>query len=296
MDGALPMRFALALLPLIGDAAGAGGRPRLRGAGRARRLVPLAVGAALLPLFPAPLPTADRPPVPEFVTGGHWRQCVRPGGVLVPVPLPTPKEPVADALGDRGGRRVRHAGGLLHRPVRARAARAAMGTYKRPTSALLADVARRGDRRPIGDGSAARPHGTPLLGCLLRRAGRRRPARRESARTLEQLSARPPGSPTPGPGASDATRGGRSSLRPRKGPSRWQGPFPDRSDARRADRLGRLDELLARVVQLPQRDHLTLEDERQRPVDHHPDLAVERRDPAHVVRPVHEPRRPAASS
>ena len=47
------------------------------------------VVAALLPIFPTPLPTAERAPVPEFITAGHWRDCVRPGGVLVPVPLPT---------------------------------------------------------------------------------------------------------------------------------------------------------------------------------------------------------------
>ncbi|MFI6259074.1 hypothetical protein ACIBCL_23640 [Micromonospora zamorensis] len=150
VDGALPMRFALALLPIIATLVVLAVDRALRGTGRARRLVPLAVGAALLPIFPAPLPTAERPAVPEFVSGGHWQQCVRPGGVLVPVPLPTPKEPWPMRWATAADAAFGLPEGFFIGPY-GRGGTAAMGTFKQPTSALLADVARRGDQPAIGD-------------------------------------------------------------------------------------------------------------------------------------------------
>ncbi|MFE9203732.1 hypothetical protein [Micromonospora sp. NPDC007230] len=150
VDGALPMRFALAVLPLVGTVLTLAVDRALAASGRARRLVPLAVGAALLTVFPTPLPTTDRPALPEFVSAGHWRQCVRPGGVLVPVPAATPADPwpmrwatAADAaFGMPEGFFIGSYG---------RDGSAAMGTYKRPTSALLADIAKRGVPAAVGD-------------------------------------------------------------------------------------------------------------------------------------------------
>ncbi|MFC3504394.1 hypothetical protein ACFOOK_25965 [Micromonospora krabiensis] len=150
VDGALPMRFALAVLPLAATLLVLAVDRALRDTGRARRLVPAAVGAALLPLFPTPLPTADRPPLPEFVTGGHWRQCVQPGGVLVPVPLPTPKEPWPMRWAAAADAGFGMPEGFFIGPY-GRGGSATMGTYKQPTSALLAEVARRGDQPAIGD-------------------------------------------------------------------------------------------------------------------------------------------------
>ncbi|WP_208641076.1 hypothetical protein [Micromonospora arborensis] len=150
VDGALPMRFALALLPIVATLLVLAVDRALRSTGRARRLVPLAVGAALLPIFPTPLPTAERPAVPEFISGGHWRQCVRPGGVLVPVPLPTPKEPWPMRWPTAANAAFGLPEGFFIGPY-GRGGTAAMGTYKQPTSALLADVARRGDQPAIGD-------------------------------------------------------------------------------------------------------------------------------------------------
>ncbi|WP_406075067.1 hypothetical protein [Micromonospora sp. NBC_01638] len=150
VDGALPMRFALALLPIVATLLVLAVDRALRSTGRARRLVPLAVGVALLPIFPSPLPTAERPAVPEFITGGHWRQCVRPGGVLVPVPLPTPKEPWPMRWATAADASFGLPEGFFIGPY-GRGGTAAMGTFKQPTSALLADVARRGDQPAIGD-------------------------------------------------------------------------------------------------------------------------------------------------
>ncbi|MFF5177506.1 hypothetical protein ACFY2Q_05705 [Micromonospora sp. NPDC000316] len=150
VDGALPMRFGLALLPIVATLLVLAVDRALRTTGRARRLVPLAVVAALLPIFPTPLPTAERPAVPEFITGGHWRQCVRAGGVLVPVPLPTPKEPWPMRWATAADAGFGMPEGFFIGPY-GRGGTAAMGTFKQPTSALLADVARRGDQPAIGD-------------------------------------------------------------------------------------------------------------------------------------------------
>ncbi|MFG3703867.1 hypothetical protein ACGF7U_03895 [Micromonospora sp. NPDC047670] len=150
VDGALPMRFALAALPLIATLLVLAADRALRGTGRARRLVPAAVGAALLPLLPAPLPTAERPPVPEFITGGHWRQCVEPGGVLVPVPLATPQEPWPMRWATAADAAFGMPEGFFIGPY-GRDGTAAMGTWKLPTSALLAEVAKRGGQPAVRD-------------------------------------------------------------------------------------------------------------------------------------------------
>jgi hypothetical protein len=150
VDGALPMRFALAVLPLAGTVLTLAVDRALAGRGRGRRLVPLAVGAALLTVFPAPLPTTDRPPLPEFVTAGHWRQCVRPGGVLVPVPTATPTDPWPMRWATAADAAFGMPEGFFIGPYGPDGS-PTMGTYKRPTSALLADVATRGVPPAIGD-------------------------------------------------------------------------------------------------------------------------------------------------
>ncbi|MFF3856309.1 hypothetical protein [Micromonospora sp. NPDC002575] len=150
IDGALPMRFALAVLPLVATLLVLAVDRALRGTGRARRLVPAAVGLALLPVLPAPLPTAERPALPEFISAGHWRECVRPGGVLVPVPLPTPKEPWPMRWATAADAAFGMPEGFFIAPY-GKGGTAAMGTWKRPTSYLLSEVAQRGGRPVIGD-------------------------------------------------------------------------------------------------------------------------------------------------
>ncbi|MFI2714502.1 hypothetical protein ACH495_30720 [Micromonospora sp. NPDC018662] len=150
VDGALPTRFALAVLPLVGTVLTLAVHRALHEPGPARRLVPFAVGAALLSVFPTPLPTIDRPPLPEFVTGGHWRQCVRPGGVLVPVPTATPQHPGPMRWATATGVEFGMPEGFFIGPY-GPGGSATMGTWQRPTSALLADVARRGVAPAVGD-------------------------------------------------------------------------------------------------------------------------------------------------
>ncbi|TDB69681.1 hypothetical protein [Micromonospora sp. KC723] len=149
VDGALPTRFGLAVLPLAGTLLALAVDRALRCPGRARRLVPAVVGAALLTAFPTPLPATDRPALPEFISGGHWRECVRPGGVLVPVPAATPKEPWPMRWATAAGVRFAIPEGFFIGPYGSGGS-AAMGTFKRPTSELLADVARHGGE-PVVD-------------------------------------------------------------------------------------------------------------------------------------------------
>jgi hypothetical protein len=52
------------------------------------RIAQIAVAAGLVPLVPTPLLVIPDAPVPAFVSSGAWRQYVRPGTSLVPVPLP----------------------------------------------------------------------------------------------------------------------------------------------------------------------------------------------------------------
>ncbi|MDQ0367660.1 hypothetical protein [Catenuloplanes indicus] len=52
------------------------------------RLLGLTVLAgALIPIMPTPLAGHDRPPVPDFVTAGTWRDYVAEGRTLIPVPV-----------------------------------------------------------------------------------------------------------------------------------------------------------------------------------------------------------------
>ncbi|GGJ99770.1 glycosyl transferase [Pilimelia anulata] len=94
IDGALPMRFALAAIPLVAAILAYVVHAALRRPERAVRWgVPALVAAALLPIAPAPLPVSARPPLPTFISGGAWKQCAPENGVLVTVPLATPPRP-----------------------------------------------------------------------------------------------------------------------------------------------------------------------------------------------------------
>lgn len=151
VEGALPMRFALTLLPLVATLlVVAFDKARAHASRPVRLLVPAAVVMSLLAIFPKPLPTEDRPPLPQFIAGGHWRECVKPGGVLVPVPLPTPPEPWAMRWAAAANADFGIPEGFFIAPY-GRGGRASMGTYKRPTSQLLAQVAKDGGRPEIGE-------------------------------------------------------------------------------------------------------------------------------------------------
>lgn len=149
IDGALPMRFALAAIPLIAVILVLTLDRVLRiPDGPIRWACVAVVGLALIPILPAPLPTVERPAIPRFYTEGHWRSCVPEGGVLVPVPLATPiaPEPMRYAAVNMAAFGMPE--GFFIGPYGIRQ-RASIGTFKRPTSELLYQVSKTGKLPPI---------------------------------------------------------------------------------------------------------------------------------------------------
>lgn len=156
VDGALPMRFALAVIPLIATILALAIDQALRLRWRPGRVaIPAALAAALLPAVPAPLPAMDRDPLPEFITAGHWRDCVPTGGVLVPVPPATPKEPWPMAWATATNVAFGMPEGFFIGP-HAPGGKASMGTSKQPTSKILAEVASTGEVPQITGDEQAR--------------------------------------------------------------------------------------------------------------------------------------------
>jgi hypothetical protein len=156
IDGALPTRFALVLIPIMAVVLATALDRALRDGRREVRLaVPAVLALALLPVVPKPLPTAERPPVPRFFTEGHWRSCVRPGGVLVPVPLPSPAKP--DKMRWPAAADVAFAipEGFFIGPYAA-GGQASIGIYSRPTSQLFNKVESTGTVPEITDDDRAR--------------------------------------------------------------------------------------------------------------------------------------------
>ncbi len=143
VDGGLPTRYSLALIPLIAVLVAYGMNSALGSPGVARVVVPVAVIAAMVPTLPRTMDTTTRAPVPDFIASGAWRQCTPDGGVLVPVPLPTPQQPdlmrwpaaADDAFGIPEG--------FFIGPY-AEDHKSSIGRYPAPTSQLLAKVARDG--------------------------------------------------------------------------------------------------------------------------------------------------------
>nr|MDT0658922.1 DUF2079 domain-containing protein [Micromonospora sp. DSM 115978] len=160
-NAALPARLAMVVSPLLGVLL-AYAALRLLSApppGRRRRAGWAAgFAVALLPLLPVPLLTVERPPVPEFVASGLWREYVSPGGVLTPLPLTLDVTPdgqrwQAYALAHRQGEFAIPAGFFLG--PGGPDGRGRIGPVPRPTDDLLQEVARTGVVPPITDADRA---------------------------------------------------------------------------------------------------------------------------------------------
>lgn len=146
-DSVVESRFAMACVPLMAVLL-AIGTDRVLGRKSAERslLRPawfLALAVALLPIAPTPLQVIKTQPTPAFFTEGTWRKFTDHGGSVVPVPIPDPLD--ATPLGwqvDAGlafpipeGYFVGPNGDGKHGKY---------GAIQRPTSTLLASVARSG--------------------------------------------------------------------------------------------------------------------------------------------------------
>jgi hypothetical protein len=93
-DSALPARFALMLIPIVGILLALALDRALALPTRSRRFWLVVFALALLPVLPLPIPAAPRDAVPHFFSSGTWRQYVHSGQTLVPVP------PASDLLPD----------------------------------------------------------------------------------------------------------------------------------------------------------------------------------------------------
>jgi hypothetical protein len=110
--------------------------------------------AVLLPLTPLPFGTVTREPTPAFFAEGEWQRWVEQGGTVVPVPLPEPLH--ADPLRwqiDAGLGFALPQGYFVGPWGEGR--QGGYGTAKRPTAALLDDVARTGRVPAISDAERA---------------------------------------------------------------------------------------------------------------------------------------------
>lgn len=87
-DSALPGRYALVVIVFGGVLLALGVDTAWRLPQR-RRLVAAGLAVGLVPIVPVPLLAMDRSPVPRFITSGTWREFVRPGETIVPVPVPS---------------------------------------------------------------------------------------------------------------------------------------------------------------------------------------------------------------
>jgi hypothetical protein len=116
-----------------------------------------ALTVALVPLFPLPILTISREPVPVFFTGGQWKSYVDSGDVIVPIPLPNDLVPDGQrwqaailAKGDN----FRIPSGFFLGPGGPNGT-GRIGPTPRPTADLLEKVARTGVIPPIGDAERA---------------------------------------------------------------------------------------------------------------------------------------------
>jgi hypothetical protein len=156
-NSSLPTRYALTLFPLIAVVFAL----TLDTTARSRRPVHitglLLVVAALIPTIPAQIPTEDRAPVPAFITSGDWGQCAPEGGVIVPVPLPTPTEPDLMRWPAAANQAFGIPQGYFQGPYGVDGS-AAMGVFPRPSSSLLAAVAAHGKVPAITDQDRVQMH------------------------------------------------------------------------------------------------------------------------------------------
>jgi hypothetical protein len=144
IDSALAQRYALPVVPLLATILVFALERMRTMQGWVRLVGPIAVGLALLPLLPTPLPTEDRPPVPVFISEGHWRGC----RVLIPVPLPTARAPEPMRWAAAANAEFALPEGFFIGPY-GRDGTAAVGAPRRPTARLLAGVAATGEVPPI---------------------------------------------------------------------------------------------------------------------------------------------------
>ena len=150
-DSVITTRLALVLIPVIGAllALFVANVLAFQGSPERRHLVRVVafatIAAVLLPLAPTRLAIVARTPTPAFITSGKWREYVKPGRTLVPVPLPTFSNGAMDGMQWASTQEIGFAlpaGYFLGPDPAAKDGRAMFGTPPRPSTKILATVLR----------------------------------------------------------------------------------------------------------------------------------------------------------
>jgi hypothetical protein len=149
-------RLTFACVPIIGTLlAMAADRALVRPpGGAARRAWFAALVLAVLPILPVRFAVHERAATPWFFVCGGWRQFVEPGRAMVTVPLPDAGDARALHWQVAAGLGFPIAEGYFVGPAEPGGV-GIYGAARRPTSALLAGVARTGTVPPIGPAQRA---------------------------------------------------------------------------------------------------------------------------------------------
>ena len=100
----------------------------------------IVVAAALLPLFPTPVPTAPGPVVPAFITTGTWRQYVNETQSVVAFPVTVRRAPTLISWSTATADDLRIANGYFLGPAAPGHSAPSLGPQTRPTVAMINSI------------------------------------------------------------------------------------------------------------------------------------------------------------
>lgn len=106
-------------------------------------LTACAVAAALVPVFPTPLPATGEKPIPAFFSDGSWRKFVDDGTVVPVPPVPWSEQSLNWLVAS--GMEMRITDGYFIGPTNEHNAVAAFGSPQRPTAFLWREIAFKGE-------------------------------------------------------------------------------------------------------------------------------------------------------
>ncbi|WP_345632046.1 glycosyltransferase 87 family protein [Rugosimonospora acidiphila] len=144
VDLTVPGRYAFVVIVVLGALLALGIQRVLDLTAASRRtrrhwapLLLIVLLGALIPVLPTPIPTADRAPVPAFITSGQWRGYVPAGRTVVSVPLPAYRVPDPILWQATAGLDYQIPRGYFLGPTSATDQSARFGAPPRPTATKL---------------------------------------------------------------------------------------------------------------------------------------------------------------
>jgi hypothetical protein len=101
----------------------------------------IVVAAALLPLFPTPVPTEPGPVVPAFITSGTWRQYVNETQSVVAFPVTVRRAPTLISWSTATADNLRIANGYFVGPAAPGSTASSLSPQTRPTMTMINSIA-----------------------------------------------------------------------------------------------------------------------------------------------------------